>query len=143
MSYDFELSCTLPASPEEIYDAWLSSSGHSAMTGSPAKASKKTGAAHSAWDGYITGKNVELMPSEKIVQTWRTSEFSENDPDSTITLTVTPLKSGARVTLRHSGVPDGQTSYEEHGWKEFYFEPMQTYFASRGKTAKPKDGKRQ
>jgi activator of HSP90 ATPase len=143
MSYDFELSCTLPASPAEIYEAWLSSAGHSAMTGSFAKTSKKAGAAHSAWDGYIIGKNVELTPGEKIVQTWRTSEFADNDPDSTITLTLTPLKSGARVTLRHSGVPDGQTSYERHGWKEFYFEPMQAYLASRAKAAETAGGKNQ
>jgi hypothetical protein len=25
MTYDFKLSCTLPASPEAVYDAWLDS----------------------------------------------------------------------------------------------------------------------
>lgn len=143
MSYDFELSCTLPASPEEIYEAWLDSAGHSAMTGSPATASKRIGAAHSAWEGYITGKNIELIPRERIVQSWRTIHFAENDPDSTILVTLTPLKSGSRLTLRHTGVPDGQTSYEEHGWREFYFEPMQAYFASRAKSAKANEDKSQ
>lgn len=135
MSYDFELTCTLPASPEAVYEAWLSSSAHSQMTGGAAKVSKRVGAAYSAWDGYITGRNVELTPGRRIVQTWRTSEFAEDDPDFLVTLTLEPVKSGVRLTLSHAGVPDGQTSYEAHGWSENYFEPMQAYFARKPKSA--------
>jgi hypothetical protein len=36
MTYNFELSDVLPATPQAIYDAWMSSDGHSAMTGAPA-----------------------------------------------------------------------------------------------------------
>jgi len=131
MSYDFELVCDLPASPQEVYEAWLSSAGHSAMTGAKAKASKKVGAAYSAWDGYIVGRNLAVDPGRRIVQSWRTSEFADDDPDSTITVELTPLGAGTRLTLRHAGVPDGQTAYEKGGWREFYFEPMQAYFARR------------
>jgi uncharacterized protein YndB with AHSA1/START domain len=134
MSYDFELVCTLPASPEAVYEAWLNSAAHSRMTGGDAKVSKRLGAAFSAWDGYITGKNVELVPGRKIVQTWRTAEFAEGDPDSIVTLTLEPAKSGVRLTLSHTGVPDGQTSYEDHGWRENYFEPMMAYFAGQSKS---------
>jgi len=34
MSLEFEISEVIPASPEDIYAAWTSSAGHSAMTGS-------------------------------------------------------------------------------------------------------------
>ena len=72
------------------------------MTGGKAKASKKVGAAFSAWDGYIVGKNIELVPGKRIVQSWRTSEFAADDPDSTITLTSTPIEArSARSTLTH------------------------------------------
>ena len=33
MPYTFTLTATIPASPEEIYQAWLDSIGHSEMTG--------------------------------------------------------------------------------------------------------------
>ncbi len=131
MSYDLELVCELPASPQAVYEAWLSSAGHSAMTGAKAKASKKLGAAYSAWDGYIVGRNLELDYNRRIVQSWRTTEFAAGDPDSTVTVELTPLGAETRLTLRHAGVPDGQTSYENGGWREFYFEPMQAYFARR------------
>lgn len=39
MPVEFEVSQVFPATPEAIYQAWLSSDGHTAMTGSPAKAS--------------------------------------------------------------------------------------------------------
>ena len=32
MTYDYRLSCTLPASPDAVYDAWLDGAGHAAMT---------------------------------------------------------------------------------------------------------------
>jgi len=131
MSYDFQLVCDLPASPRANYEAWLSSAGHSAMTGAKANSSKKVGAAYSAWDGYIVGRNLELEPNRRIVQSWRTSEFAANDPDSTVTIALSPIGAGARLSLKHTGVPDGQTSYENEGWREFYFEPMLAYFARR------------
>jgi activator of HSP90 ATPase len=131
VTYDFELSCTIPATPEAIYEAWLESAAHSAMTGGEAEASKEPGAPHSAWDGYITGKNIELVPGARIVQTWRTSKFAAHDPDSTITVVLAPAKTGTKLTLTHSGVPDGQTSYEKHGWRDYYFEPMKAYFAEK------------
>jgi activator of HSP90 ATPase len=131
MGYAFELTCVLPATPEAIYDAWLSSAKHAAMTGGDAKASKRPGGAYEAWDGYITGRNVELIPSRKIVQTWRTSEFPDDHADSTLTVTLTPMEAGTKLTLNHSGVPDDLRSYEQGGWRENYFEPMQAYFASK------------
>jgi activator of HSP90 ATPase len=131
VSYDYELTCNLPATPQAVYEAWLSSKGHSEMTGAGAEASDVVGASFSAWDGYIEGKTLELVANSKIVQSWRTSEFADHDPDSTITVELTPIKAGTRLKLSHRGVPDGQTSYEEHGWREFYFEPMKAYFARR------------
>jgi activator of HSP90 ATPase len=131
MTYDFKLSCTLSATPEAVYDAWLDSAAHGAMTGGAAKADKRVGGAYSAWDGYITGKTLELIPGKQIVQSWRTNQFAANDPDSTITIELTPTKTGTQLTLIHSGVPDGQTSYENGGWQDYYFAPMKAYFAGQ------------
>jgi uncharacterized protein YndB with AHSA1/START domain len=128
MTYEFKLSCVLPAPPAAVYDAWLTSAGHSNMTGSAAKMSKRVGAEVSAWDGYIFGKNLELEPGRRIVQSWRTTEFGEGDANSTIIVTLSPIKAGCRLSLRHSGVPDSQTGYEKGGWDSHYFDPMKAYF---------------
>ena len=84
MTIEFTVSAVIPASPEEIYDAWLDSDGHTNMTGSPAHATANVGDAFDAWDGYISGKNLELEPGKRIVQSWRGSSYSDSDADSRI-----------------------------------------------------------
>jgi uncharacterized protein YndB with AHSA1/START domain len=128
MGYSYTLTALIPASPRDIYDTWLDSRGHSAMTGGKAMQSAKVGATINAWDDYITGKNLHLEPGKRIVQTWRTTQFTNAHGDSVITVTLTRIPGGTRLTLNHANVPDDQTSYEESGWKEHYFTPMQRYF---------------
>jgi uncharacterized protein YndB with AHSA1/START domain len=139
MPYDFTLTAVIPASAQEIYEAWLDSVVHSEMTGGQARVSDEIGAEMSAWDGYITGRNLELVPHERIVQSWRTTEFTDDHGDSIITVTLEDDDGGTLLTLVHSNVPDEQTSYEQGGWQEHYFEPMVEFFSKRagmGKSAK-------
>jgi uncharacterized protein YndB with AHSA1/START domain len=128
MPYTYTLTALIPASPKHIYDTWLDSRGHSAMTGGKATQSAKVGAAVTAWDDYITGKNLHLEPGQRIVQTWRTTQFTDAHGDSIVTVTLAKVPGGTRLTLNHANVPDDQTSYEESGWKDHYFTPMQRYF---------------
>jgi uncharacterized protein YndB with AHSA1/START domain len=129
--YAFTLTTTIPASPQEIYEAWLDSAIHSQMTGGEASMSDETGAEVSAWDGYITGRNLELVPGERIVQSWRTTQFTDEHEDSQITLTLEAVEDGTLLTLVHTNVPDAQQSYEQSGWQTHYFDPMKKYFTNR------------
>jgi hypothetical protein len=52
-------------------------------------------------------------------------------------VTLTPVEGGTLLTLAHSDVPDGQTSYEQGGWQSHYFEPMKKYFAAFSGTPGP------
>jgi activator of HSP90 ATPase len=131
MAYDYELTTVLPASPLAVYEAWMTSDGHSAMTGAEAHVDARAGGAYDAWDGYITGRTLTLAPGQRIVQTWRTSEFSAADGDSQIDVLLEPMEGGTKLTLRHTNVPDGQLDYERGGWEESYFEPMREYFGPR------------
>jgi uncharacterized protein YndB with AHSA1/START domain len=129
MTYDFEVSDQIPASPEEVYEAWLSSDGHSAMTGSAAHVDPEVGGAYDAWDGYIHGTTLEAAPSRKIVQSWRSANFTDEHGDSQIEITLEGNDDGTLVTVRHSNVPDDQRGYQNGGWQQSYFDPMKAYFA--------------
>jgi activator of HSP90 ATPase len=131
MSYEYELTDVLPASPDDVYRAWLSSEEHGAMTGGSATIDPKVGGAFSAWDGYITGRTLALEPGRRIVQSWRTSEFADSDPDSEIEVLLAPVEGGTKLTLRHRNVPEDQPDYEHKGWQENYFDPMKEYFSNR------------
>ena len=108
MGYDFEVSDIVPATPDDIYEAWMSSDGHSAMTGAEAHVDPTVGGAFDAWDGYITGRTIALEPGRRIVQSWRTSEFADEHDDSQIEVLLEPVGEGTRITVRHTNVPDGQ-----------------------------------
>jgi activator of HSP90 ATPase len=131
MTYDFEVSGVVPAPADAVYRAWLSSDEHTAMTGGAATIDPSEGGEFTAWDGYINGKNLELEPFTRIVQSWRTAQFSDEDPDSRIEVTFEPVEDGTLVRVRHSGVPSDQLGYENGGWQKSYFDPMSSYFANR------------
>jgi len=128
MAIEFVISTLIPASVEDVYEAWLNSEIHAKMTGSPASVSATVGGEFVAWGGYIHGKNLELEPGKRILQSWRTAEFSKDEPDSQIEVTLEAVREQTRLTLRHTGLPPHGTKYEE-GWVDAYFQPMKEYFA--------------
>ncbi|MGH3075619.1 MAG: SRPBCC domain-containing protein, partial [Gaiellales bacterium] len=109
--------------------AWMTSAGHSAMTGAESHVDPRVGGAYDAWDGYIRGRTLILEPRRRIVQSWRTADFEDGHADSQIEVLLAPADEGTRVTIRHTNVPAGQLGYEQGGWQESYFEPMGVYFA--------------
>ena len=131
MKNRFTISDVIPARATEIYEAWLSSEGHTAMTGSPARVDGRIGGKFSAWDGYITGSTLDLTPIQRIVQAWRTSEFPDEAPDSHLEVLLEEVDRGTKVTFTHSDMPEGQADSYRQGWEDFYFKPMKEYFGSR------------
>ena len=127
----FELTAEFPAPPEEIYRAWLDSKAHSEMTGSPAEIDPSVGGVFSAWEGYIMGKTVKLVPGKTIVQEWRTTEFPDGSPSSLVELDLVPYEKGTRMRLIHGRIPEGQADQCRRGWEDFYFAPMKEYFSNK------------
>jgi len=123
----FRVSELFSKSPEYLYQAWLDSELHSEMTGGKALVSDQVGDDFTAWDGYIMGKNLELQPSMRILQTWRTTEFEKNDPDSLVEITFIPEGDQTRIIIRHSDLPEHGMQYQQ-GWVDAYFTPMKVYF---------------
>ena len=123
------LSTTLPATPQAVYQAWLSSAGHTAMSGGKAETSAEVGAPFTAWGGYIQGHNVELEADRRIVQRWWTLDFPKDAPDSQLEITLTAVPEGTRLDLTHRDIPSGQGVRYHSGWQDRYFTPMTAYFA--------------
>lgn len=127
MKVTFEIKEKFPVDPLVVYKAWLDSAEHSEMTGGEAECSDQEGEVFSAWDGYVTGRNIELIPGRKIVQSWRTAEFKARDEDSELIIEVRKADEGCELILRHKNIPEGQPDYQQ-GWIDNYFVPMKTYF---------------
>jgi uncharacterized protein YndB with AHSA1/START domain len=139
MAEQIEVHGTIAASPAKVYAAWIDSAEHAAMTGGDAAESDAVvGGRFTAANGYIAGTYLELVPDRRIVQTWRTSEFPADAPDSQLVIELTPTGDSALVTLHHTNIPDGQGERYRSGWVEYYFSPMQRYFAAPAAAPKPK-----
>ena len=112
-----------------MFTGWLNDKVHSDFTGgSKATTSPNEGGSFSAWDGYITGTNVEIFPYKKIIQKWRTTEFDASDEDSVIELFFTYKDDHTLVTITHSNIPEGQGERYKKGCKDHYFSYMKKYF---------------
>lgn len=126
----FEVSAFFPQVPaEKVYRSWLDSEAHSAFTGSPAQIDGRVDGLFTAWDGYISGRTLELEPYQRIVQSWRTTEFPEGSPDSHLEATFLDADGGTIITLRHTNIPPGQGEDYRTGWEEYYFKPMRAFFS--------------
>ena len=130
MTLEFKVSTFIPATPENIYAAWLDSQKHAEMTGGTANVNAIVGEDFQAWDGYIEGGNLELIPNEKIVQSWRTVDFTESEEDSHLEITLLQVENGTKITIIHSNLPPHGGQYQS-GWDESYFQPMKNYFEDR------------
>ena len=124
---EFTLTVKIKATVKEIYTTWLSSEGHTKMTGGTASISDKISDSFNAWDGYIEGANIELNPYRRIVQSWRTSDFKEEEKDSQIEVLLKELNGETQITLIHTNLPEHGEQYRK-GWDDHYFSPMKLYF---------------
>lgn len=118
------------APPHAVFEALLDSKKHAAFTGSKASISRKVGGKISAWDGYIEGKNLRVEKDKVIVQSWRTTDFSESDPDSQVMFHFSKKGKGTRLIFVHSKVPDRLTEEFRQGWIDSYWVPLKAYLES-------------
>lgn len=119
--------------PEQVYRALLSTTEHSEFTGAPAKCSARIGGRFTAWDEYISGKNLELISDKKIVQEWKTTEWPDKYPPSILKITLTEKTTGTELTMVQSKVPSSQVNDYDKGWYDAYWNPMKEYFSKKGK----------
>lgn len=125
---EFTIKTIVNTTAEKIYTTWLSSEGHAKMTGGSATISDVVGDNFTAWDGYIEGKNIALDTNKRILQSWRTSQFEEHEPDSQVEILLNEVDKQTEITLIHSKLPDSGEHYRQ-GWDNHYFQPMKDYFS--------------
>ncbi len=118
----------IPAPPEKVYQAFVNARQHAAFTGAGATGTAKVGAAFTAWDGYISGKHLELEKGKRIVQEWSTSEWPEGAPPSRLEFTFEAKAGGCQVKMVQSAVPADQADRYKQGWIDFYWTPLTNHF---------------
>ena len=118
----------IDASPEEVYEAYVNPMKHAEFTGSPATGTPRVGGKFTAWDGYISGRFLELEKGKRVVHEWKTTEWPAGYPPSIVELTLREKGKKTELTMIHSKAPDEQAGEYAQGWKEYYWGPLREYF---------------
>ena len=119
---------TLKTSPQRIYELLLSSKQFSTLTGRPAEIDPRAGGAFSTFGKLIEGRNIELVPNQRIVQAWRPAAW-EPGLYSIVRFELKPRNSETAIVLDHTGFPEGDYAHLEWGWNAHYWQPLKKSFS--------------
>lgn len=96
--------------------------------GKPVEVSSEAGGAFSAFGGHITGRQIELVRDERIVQAWRAGGW-EPGQYSIARFELSENGDGTKLVFDHTGFPQGQAQHLAEGWKGNYWEPLEKYLS--------------
>jgi|SRR5712671_380763 len=121
------------STPEQLYEALLDAkrfSEFSAQSGEfsamSAKIDRAAGGAFSLFDGHIIGRNVELIPNQRIVQAWRVVDWPPG-VYSIVRFEITAGKSGTHLIFDHTAFPAKLRDHLAAGWQSHYWDQLRKY----------------
>lgn len=126
---------TFNANRRRVYQALTDPKHFTAMTmfsqvpkAAPARIAHEVGGAFTLFDGHITGRHVELVPEQRIVQAWRAADW-EPGLYSIARFQIKDQGSKTTIVFDHTGFPTGQGQHLASGWHANYWEPLKKYLA--------------
>ena len=69
------LEATIPAAPERVYELLTNDAKLGEVGDMPGKGGGAEGAYFSLFGGWVSGRQIELAPSERITQAWRMTDW--------------------------------------------------------------------
>ena len=100
-----------------------------AAGGKPTEISDKVGGPFTLFGGHIVGRQVELIPGERIVQAWRVVDWKPGIYSIVKFELPAQGSGGTKIIFDHAGFPEGKAQHLAEGWKGHYWEPLRRYLA--------------
>ena len=100
------------------------------MPGSAASAaiSPDVGGVFSLFNDHISGRHVEMIANERLVQAWRVKDWPPG-VYSIVRFQLSDQGSDTKLVFDHTGFPQGKAEHLASGWKEHYWVPLQKYLS--------------
>ena len=118
----------ISAEPAQVYAILADASALSALSGMGGVPGRSAGGEFSAFDGNVTGRQIELVPGERVVQAWRFPQWAPGTY-SMVSFTLTAEAGGTRLVIDQHGVPDDWHDHVDTNWPTFYLTPLTTHYA--------------
>lgn len=94
----------------------------------PTQISRHVGGTFSLFGGYITGRHIELLGDQRIVQAWHETSWNPGDY-SIARFVLADEGSGTKLIFDHQGFPEGAGAHLAAGWHANYWEPLGNYLS--------------
>jgi activator of HSP90 ATPase len=131
------------ASPQRIYEALTTSRHFDAVTrlsdaialvtakgAKPTLISPEVGGAFTLFGGYITGRNLQMLPGERLIQAWRAGSWGASDY-SIVKFVLIGNGAETKLVFDHGGFPDGEGESLADGRRTHYWEPLAKFLRAR------------
>jgi activator of HSP90 ATPase len=112
--------------PARIYEVLLDAKQFAALTKDTAEIQPQAGAPFKLFGGRIEGRNVELVPNQRIVQAWRPADWPAG-VYSIIKFELLARGGGTRIVFDHAGFSEDEWETLSWGWQNHYWEPLHKY----------------
>ena len=127
MSSSIHQEVTFKTSPQRVYSALTDAAEFQAFTGgAPAEIANVAGGAFSCFGGMILGRNIELVPNERIVQAWRAGNWGDGDY-SIVRFVLNATEAETQLVFDQTGFPEEHREHLDAGWHKMYWEPLRRY----------------
>ncbi|MED5371211.1 MAG: SRPBCC domain-containing protein [Myxococcota bacterium] len=124
---ELQLSVDVPTTPQKLWEAYMDTLQQAAITGAPASVEAKIGGNITLYSGAVTGVFVALRKPDLIVQTWRTHDFEDQEPDARTEIRLAPSARGCRFIVTQDNIPQRLRKQFINGWTTAYFKDLQTW----------------
>jgi uncharacterized protein YndB with AHSA1/START domain len=126
MSDSIHQEVNFPTDPQRVYSALTDSAQFSELTGAPADIGGAEGASFTCFSGMITGRHIELVTGERLVQAWRVANW-EPGVYSIVKFELQAEDNGTKLIFDQSGFPPQEREHLDSGWKKMYWDQMRKY----------------
>ncbi len=99
------------------------------LSSAASRISSHAGGAFALFGGYITGRQLELVRDQRIVQAWRAVNWGAG-VYSVARFELQPSAAGCRIVFDQAGFPADDARSLAAGWKSHYWEPLRKLLAS-------------
>jgi activator of HSP90 ATPase len=120
----------IPCDPAQVYALLADAGALSALSGLSGTAGRSEGEQFVAFDGNVTGRQIELVPGTRIVQAWRFPMWEEG-VYSIVAFTLAAAEGGTRLTIDQRGEPEDWHDHLDTNWPTFYLDPLTEHFSAK------------
>ncbi|KAG1463108.1 hypothetical protein G6F56_005363 [Rhizopus delemar] len=114
-------------SAQELYETLMDTQRAMVWTRGPVRLTKEVGSQFELFGGNVTGEILELVPGQKIVQSWRLKSWPAGH-FSKVTLTFEQGSESVDLKVEQTGVPVGEEELTRTNWSGYYWRAIKASF---------------